>query len=194
MLIGIIGKKQVGKDTVAKILTILVTYGKDVSTKFIIEHLNNYESEYVEIRPIAHLLKKTAATLLGTSVKRFYDEDFKKSELPFKYCKTVRALLQILGTEIGKQIDPDIWINDLISYYKHTFNKKYLIVPDVRFRNEAKGLKDSDKDCVLIRVTRNTGYIDNHSSETDLDDYKIEDYHIENNDSLEELIELVRTL
>jgi hypothetical protein len=80
---------------------------------------------------------------------------------------TPRILLQLLGTECGRQIiHPNIWVNALFADYKG----KYLgatddmkepvemcfpnwIITDVRFPNEAKAIKD--RGGIVIRVERN---------------------------------------
>ena len=83
---------------------------------------------------------------------------------------TPRLLLKIIGTEIVRTINPDIWINSLFRYYTMSdltlakMRRKgfspisgFLALPnwiitDVRFPNEAKAIKD--KDGLVIRVNR----------------------------------------
>jgi len=84
---------------------------------------------------------------------------------------TSRKLLQLIGTECGRQIiHPNIWVNALMSEYKEKFSpsgignfhdpinyRKSLgfpdwIVTDVRFENEVKAIRD--REGVIIRVNR----------------------------------------
>lgn len=114
---------------------------------------------------------------------------------------TPRLLLQLLGTECGRNIiHPNIWINSLMSEY--TEDKEWVIT-DTRFPNELEAI---EKVCgITIRVVRLHGYtnpdtgeykevpINYHSSETALDDAKF-DYVINNNGTIEDLIESVRVI
>lgn len=163
---------------------------------------------------------------------------------------TPRTLLQLLGTECGRNIiHPNIWVNALMSKYK-PFNKgkahdlkdfselythkecssckksysgykrQYLckecvenesiqfyqnwIVTDCRFENELKAVKDRGGVSIrvnrtprIIKLSENTSYEFNpvldeeHYSETALDNAEF-DYTIDNNGTVEELIEKVR--
>lgn len=132
-------------------------------------------------------------------------------ELRFRYIAqigdtfklTPRKLLQLLGTECGREIlHPQIWVNALFADYE---KDSEWIVTDVRFPNEAQAIKD--RGGVVIRVNRDkeTALMDKgihipkhllskeHPSETALDDYKFDEV-IENNGSIEELIEKVKKL
>jgi len=98
-----------------------------------------------------------------------------KSEYP-----EIRELLQRLGTEAGrKHIADDIWSRTV-------FERPHLaklVIPDVRFPNEAKAIQD--RGGVIIRVKRD-GYepINGHISETAYDGF---DIVLENNGAPEEL-------
>lgn len=118
---------------------------------------------------------------------------------------TPRLLLQLLGTECGRQIiHPDIWVNSLMNEYNpvdrrtiqdpddSNINFPNWIISDVRFPNEAKAVKD--RDGILIRLNRNTRLDSVHESETSLDNYSDWDYVIENNGTIEDLIEKVKQI
>lgn len=151
----------------------------------------------------------------------------------YKVKMTPRLLLQLLGTDCGRQIiHPNIWVNALMSEYKGIFNpeKYYLaesikdglkpdypnwIITDTRFPNELEAVKD--KGGITIRVNRfmcsKCGNTDNfeggndlcnecghfksndkeHESETALDNAEF-DYVIDNNGTIEELIDKVREI
>jgi len=132
---------------------------------------------------------------------------------------TPRLLFQLLGTECGRNIiHPNIWINSLFVDYKEQFisggigmfhdpRPKYKsigfpnwIITDTRFPNELQAVKD--KGGISIRVNRKqfveySGQIveafNVHPSETALDNAEF-DYVIDNNGSIEELIEKVKEI
>lgn len=153
---------------------------------------------------------------------------------------TPRLLLQILGTECGRNIiHPNIWVNALMNEYKCDINlgfnvkwdepllenhvykdsdgnehiAKYpnWIITDMRFPNELKSVKD--RGGISIRVSRKFEIIaehqcfqensykqekaiyltNEHPSETALDNAKF-DYTVDNNGTIEELIEKVKEI
>ena len=116
---------------------------------------------------------------------------------------TPRLLLQTIGTEVGREISPDIWVNSLMNDYisyadaiNGTSEIKKLypnwIIADVRFLNEVKAIKK--KDGIVIRINRESAYNSTHSSETALDDYEDFDYTIDNNNCIDCLIEKVKEI
>jgi hypothetical protein len=128
-----------------------------------------------------------------------YNYDITKIKL------TPRLLLQLLGTECGRQIiHPNIWINSLFSDYKPTTNNLNSLYPnwiitDVRFKNELEAIKNKNsitikvirpcKECGLSRNHKpdcNIG-ISEHLSEKDLDNAKF-DFVINNNRTIDDLI------
>lgn len=143
------------------------------------------------------------------------DSNIKKESL------TVRDLLQQIGTDAMRNvIHPNIWLNALfadygikdLNYFKaypDNYDLPNWIITDVRFPNEAQAIKD--RGGIIIRVNRHTSVPEktkvhmelkeditgiltvNHSSETELNNYSF-DYTIENNGSIEELINKVKII
>lgn len=133
---------------------------------------------------------------------------------------TPRMILQLIGTEGSRDlIHPDIWVNALYAEYQlcdaETFGGYgYLncgcnleegslgckkptsnwIITDSRFPNDVRRTREMGG--VLVRVNRAEceGRKNEHISETALDDCDEWDYVIENNGTIEELIEQVRTI
>ena len=131
---------------------------------------------------------------------------------------TPRRLLQLLGTECGRDIiHPNIWVNALMSEYKWINNPNGIlrnmvapnwIITDMRFPNELKAVKD--RGGITIRVNRYPLIINTpketvhltqedyneirkvveHPSETALDNAEF-DYTIDNNGTIEDLIHTV---
>lgn len=127
------------------------------------------------------------------------------------HATTVREILQLFGTEVGRQIHPDTWVNALFSDYK-ILDKRTMqdpddsniwepvwIITDVRFPNELQGIKD--REGIVIRINRpftnpndhNIQLVGQHISETALDNATF-DYTIENNGTIEDLIIKMREI
>lgn len=162
--------------------------------------------------------------------KERYEEELRVNwQTAYKRPLTPRLLLQLLGTECGRNIiHPNIWVNALMSKYKfegckpnkescETSNgncnssKCYSnwIITDVRFPNELQAVKE--RQGINIRIERPTSYEtygldivdlskneivhsyrkEEHPSETALDNAEF-DYTINNNGTIEDLIEQVK--
>lgn len=106
--------------------------------------------------------------------------------------KDFRTILQWWGTDFRRKFNKDnYWLARWIQKCKNlTPEPKLVIAADVRFKNEADLVKQLGG--YLVRVERITNVIDNHPSETELDDYKF-DLVVTNNGTLEELRETVVT-
>ena len=183
-------------------------------------------------------LGKKYLTLSEEVARMEHKRDFGKEIL------TPRKILQLLGTEAGREIiHPNIWVNSLFADYispvsfmcdrcmEEDINlillpeenrqdwhetEEYVcgnckgkesegditkvisnisskwIITDVRFPNEVKAIKD--KSGIIIRVNRGDGNTGDHPSETALDNYQDWNYVIDNNGSIEDLIEKVRDI
>ena len=207
-LIGLSGRARVGKDTVGSILKLSSAWHSSEYFKkrypnqkdFILSSLNlhskvAYEPSKYKTIAFADVLKGVLAFILGEDdIEKMYDELYKTSpnSLGLKDSEgnvyTVRELLQRLGTETGRVLDPNIWIKSTFNYMRNEYG---YIITDVRFKNEAEACKE--KGATLIRINREAPDMD-HVSEHDLDDYDKFDYVIDNNGTLEELIDKVLQL
>ena len=199
-----------------------------------LSHILDKKSDY-KIKKFAGKLKDMACLLIGCTREQLEDRDFKEKELGEEWwyiskpeigmfipytednwaahgdfeenlvMLTPRKLLQLLGTEAGREIiHPNIWVNALFGDYDKDSN---WVITDVRFPNEAQAIKD--RGGVVIRVERkpfnraggmegNKQFSeqikeDTHLSETALDDYDF-DYVIENDGSIKDLVEKVKKL
>jgi len=187
MIIGINGYAGSGKDTVG---TILQQIDKD---------------SHWEIKKWAGKLKQVAELLTGIPVEKFEDQEFKKTNLGKQWNDrinnpmSVRDFLQKLGTEgLRDGLHTNTWVNALMADYKcvpadrapNGWDCPNWIITDTRFPNEAQAIKDADG--IIIRVTRpGIGPVNDHPSETGLNQWKF-DYEIQNDSSLNELINSVR--
>ena len=223
MIIGISGKKQSGKDTVAKIIQGLILGEKNFKNGILgflasYDDYLDYPNKKWEIKKFASSLKEIVSILTGFKVEDLEKEEIKNTNLFLSYrllnkkantfeifasmedlverlnhLRTVyldvysaeevsnlfeyetipvtpRLLLQSIGTDIVRTINPDIWINSLFQYYTISdlalakMRRKGFspissllalpnwIITDVRFSNEVKAIKD--KDGLVIRVNR----------------------------------------
>ncbi len=182
MIIGISGKKTVGKNTIAKIINQLTN--------------NKYEEKC-----FADKLKDIVCLLINCAREQLEDESFKSKELGEEWWywymerdggyspiildyltttkkelknyeglelikPTIRFLLQFIGTNLFRnQLHPEIWVNALMSEYKlYKETKPFVnltlkdeeypnwIITDVRFPNEMEAVKK--RGGITIRVNR----------------------------------------
>ena len=103
-----------------------------------------------------------------------------------------RSILQIYGTEIFRdRVKESYWVDKV--YDRVTSSESDVtLVTDTRFPNEIEVfskefLGHNDLGAVSVRVSRGTGIIDEHPSETALDSYDCFSYEIDNNGSLDDL-------
>lgn len=101
--------------------------------------------------------------------------------------KTLRHSLQVIGTEFGRHLHPDIWVDRIEE--KLTLEKDIIFIDDVRFENEEKFIKKHGK---VIRFS-GRGYIQ-QASQHESERYRVKhDARIENNDTINSAVEKVRT-
>lgn len=125
------------------------------------------------------------ADLLKYICSAYFDWDGKKDEKG-------RQLLQVIGTDVVRNNDPDFWV-DFVKRFTEVFSKMwdYVIIGDCRFKNEISWAADERCKCFHVRISRNadnglTEEQKNHISEIDLDDVE-PDYEIKNNGSVIDL-------
>ena len=105
-----------------------------------------------------------------------------------------RSILQRVGTETARAIDPYIWIK-YVDLFLGIFGRQfdYVLIPDCRFPNEIDWLRGK-YETLSVDISRggsfDNGLTDeqkNHPSETALDDYKDFDIFVFNSSGLREL-------
>lgn len=192
MIISLGTKSGSGKDTVANMMQYLIALDrskKEFVQKSIFEQ--GYEVfDYTalsgfEVKKFADPIKDTLCLWLGCSRKDLEDRDSKEKNLGENWnVLTPRIMLQLLGTECGRNIiHEDIWVNILFRDYDKESN---WIITDLRFPNEFKAIKE--RGGVTIRIDRDEeSGVPEHTSEIALDSYKF-DYVIDNNGTKDELL------
>lgn len=211
MIIGINGYAGSGKDTVGIIIQYLNCESKvNLTIEEVVINYKNHEwwlqdTSGWEVKKWAGKLKDVASLLTGIPVEAFEDQEFKKTNLGPEWNNyvntpmTVRDFLQKLGTEgLRDGLHVNTWVNALMADYKCVpadrapggWDCPNWLITDTRFPNEASAIKD--KGGILLKVTRpGIGPINNHPSETALNQWNF-DYEIQNNGSLEDLINSVK--
>jgi hypothetical protein len=160
-IIGITGLKRSGKDTTANYLN----------------ERHNYD-----IFHFAEPLKDMITALLANvDCNDNYFTEYNKEENIPTINQSYRTLAQTLGTEWGRSMDTDLWIR-ILEFNSQWSN--YIVIPDLRFNNEAKWIKDNNG--IILKIIKDTGMIDNHSSESGIYDNYI-DHYILNDSTIEDL-------
>jgi pimeloyl-ACP methyl ester carboxylesterase len=173
-IIGINGFAGAGKDEAAKAL---LTYGYER-----IAFADVLRDIAYAIDPIVYIGDHRTDPQQGTyarlqNVVDIHGWDFSKNNY-----SDVRRLLQRLGTEAGRDIlGENIWVD---TAFARTSASK-IVVTDVRFPNEADGIRD--RGGRVVRIDRpGVGPRNDHPSETSLLDYDF-DAVINNDSTVEDL-------
>lgn len=172
--VGIVGRKRSGKDSIAA--TLVTEFGYDR-----VALADPLKEMALALDPIA---------IPGTRVRlaalvREVGWEAAKDGWP-----EVRRILQRLGTDAARAtFGADVWVRLCVERAR---DSRRVVVPDVRFPNEATGLRAHG--FVIVRVDRpDVDQVDPHPSETELD--RIEpDHRIVNDSTLDTLAERVRYL
>ena len=210
-IVAINGKISSGKDTVGRIIQYLTSDYRDkydfVEWRDRVEkHGSNTYSSF-EIKKFAGKLKQTASLLTGVPVEMFEDQEFKKLDMNPEWGMTYREFLQKLGTEAMRDgLHTNVWVNALFADYHPThyavgaFDTKLTdgipfypnwIITDMRFPNEMEAVVE--RKGITIKVVRPGVLVGTHASEIALDDAEFH-YEIENNGTIEDLVEKVREI
>lgn len=160
VIIGITGRAGAGKDTLARMLA-------------------NHRETPGMILSLAEPLKEIAQRVFGFSAEQLYGPSEARNAPDPRWERadgrppvTPREALQTLGTEWGRALHPDVWIRHVLR--KHDLHSMPTIIPDVRFDNEARAIRE--RGGVVIRIERPsddaklTGAAAAHASEAGVSD------------------------
>lgn len=190
MVLGIVGKKGAGKDTFAK---------------YVKAHAPHYQ-----ILHFAGRLKEICAQAFPVSSDYFHNPKLK--EVPFDtpinvdaylpclrdltdlnleakghYATNPRHLLQLVGTEYVRSASDTYWLDYLQRKIEREFPdpfRRYVIVPDVRFINEASRVTTFE-DGLLLRVVRTSQVsVDGHDSEREQEHIQCLSLYVKENELL----------
>lgn len=175
MLISILGKARVGKDTFAQILA---------------ENIFDVSRKRFVLMAFANDLKLRIQKEFDLSYDQLWGDE--KEKLDKRYPKgdsfwTAREMMQAYG-EFYRSIDCDFWVRSLFRLINEN-EYDNVIITDVRYPNEANAVKDRNGILIRVRSDRNTGTINgsNHISETAMNDYSDIDFEVVNNGSISDL-------
>ena len=147
--------------------------------------------------------KNTVASLIKTLTNQIVEEFAFAQDLKLELAQMLkvkvsdietskelyRPLLQALGVYRREFNGENYWINKCFLRIFRS-NADVCIVTDVRFPNELAATKSSGG--IVLRMCRETGLVDTHSSETALDGQQNFDHIILNTGSLEYLLHEVK--
>lgn len=139
MIVGLCGVAGAGKSTAARALVAL---------------------GYVELS-LAAPIKRIARDLFGFSVEQLNGPSSARNAIDPRYGVSPRHVLQTLGTDWARAVDPNVWVRRLIA---DASEHERVVVPDVRFRNEVDAIRDAGG--IVIRLLRGLhASTDDHPSE-----------------------------
>lgn len=173
--IGIVGYAGVGKDTLARELR---------------EHLQTFVNDFdntCDICGFAVPLKDAITALFMIRTGALENREIKESIEPITG-KTYRKLMQLLGTEFCRTVlCEDFFTKLLDNYVNSNPSLKYVIVPDVRFPDEAQFIRDKKGLLIkLIRMDNPHEIAIDHASEAHINHLAV-DTIIHNNSTIEAL-------
>jgi hypothetical protein len=206
VFIALSGKKQVGKDTATAFAKkLLEKSGKTVGVTAFAEALKDIAINVLGVpRGLAYGSndqKETLTDIMWDTLPWEIREKYNHTGATGRFVirplgdatlrvgpMTVRELLQVLGTDIFREmLEGDVWAN---SPFRRDWNGYDVVfITDCRFPNEARVVKE--RGGTIIRLERDTGFVDNHPSETALDNFDFERKFV-NDGSLEELQVFIR--
>lgn len=170
LIVGITGRKGSGKSTLAyKLLT------------------DDRLGKFADILSFAAPIKWICGRVLGLDEDAVYGDDaaknaatrYRQQDMPH-WCErccdeeegerllTIREVMQQIGTEVFRRMDPDIWVNALFREAARYSPLDTLYIDDVRFPNEAEAIRR--RGGLVVRLTRGQAD-DNHVSEAGLPDH-----------------------
>lgn len=179
-LIGLVGRKRAGKDTVAEALGRHGGYHR-------LAFADRLKEVVLDINP------PISWDMIGYKPKRIREYVEKFGWEQAKYTPEVRRLLQVTGVAVRQHLDEDAWVRPvMLEAYARVADGQSVVVTDVRFPNEYEAFRRGEG--VLLRVARpDSDLTDLHVSETSLDGWPC-DFILTNDGSLEDLDRKVRQL
>lgn len=161
-----------------------IGYGKTTASNYLKNRGDDWES-YAFADPL-----KQIAIIMGFDHKDVYGTQKDKLKINPDIGVSGREFMQKFGTEIGRDILPEVipnmnikngtlWTN--IYKKKRSTTKKNMIIEDVRFINEVNAIKETQG--IIIKIIKSTDInICSHMSEMGIDDEYC-DFIINNNGS-----------
>lgn len=166
MLIGLLGRSRVGKDTAANAIT--VALGADA----------------IRITRLSQPLKEAAKALYGFSHEQV--EDAQKELIDPRYGVTPRVCIQKLCEHIMHLHGVDFFSKQLYRQYdlRH-FGHHHVIIPDIRYEHDIREIRS--RGGIIIKIERPlSATIPRHEWESHIDELR-GDYNVTNDAGISEL-------
>ena len=137
---------------------------------------SNELGSFVKLYSFAHKLKQLCVDVLGLDKELVFGNDQQKntkthikwdsikSSTKNKGFMTVREVLQYVGTDMFRGLDPTIWVSACLNQIKKD-QPELALVSDVRFENEVKSIQDEEGFVVGLTRSPFKKSLDNHISE-----------------------------
>ncbi len=117
--------------------------GKDVTADYLVEHHGFAKFGF------SWPLKDLVAREFGLERERMDELEYKETPLssvhgPDGMPRTPREIMQIIGTEGFRAVDPDYWVKKALDYVDkmlYLTEVRGIAIPDVRFPNEADAIR-----------------------------------------------------
>jgi len=168
LVIGVVGRKGSGKDTLA-------------------DYVMRSSTKKIEKVSMASPIKDACRILFDLSEEQLHGN--LKEDVDKRWGLTPRSMFQWLGTDVFRErFDTNFWITHAENRIRRNLDSHdMIIIPDIRFVNEAEMVM-SFKNHMLIRVVRSDRKDDPHKSETEMDRIPASwiDHVITNDGSLDE--------
>lgn len=168
--------------------------GKDTAAQVLIEELNFQRVAFADpIKKALLALDPLVPAFDGNGTIRLSDFADSRSWAEVKEYPEVRRLMQVLGTEVGRNLfDPDIWVKLAANKLASTLSVGSTVVTDVRFPNEARLIKRHGG--ILVRITRpEFGPVNEHVSDRASENWTY-DFQLVNDGDIPALHQKVRDL
>lgn len=179
MLIGLCGYAAAGKDTAAHVL---------------IDEFHFQRVAFADpIKAAVLALDPLVPNSDGTNHLRISEFSAGRDWAEVKEYPEVRRLMQIMGTEVGRNLfDPELWVKLAERKLASTLSVGSTVITDVRFPNEARLIKKHGG--FLVRLTRpKVGPVNEHVSDRASENWTY-DHHLVNDGDVSDLHQKTRDL
>lgn len=171
--------------------------GKDTAAKFALQLLRIQRSDLrIEKRSFAWRLKEHCHDLFawaGVREPAYYEHNPEARDIPLEMLgRGPNYTVVDLWIEYGqkcREIFDDVWARQVL----HT-NCDVLIIPDMRFPNEASLIRELSEESILVKINRKSAPIRDSKSDAALDDFDDWDAIIDNDEGQNTLHECVDLL
>lgn len=177
-LIGLCGYTGVGKDEVAKYLVANHGYTRVSFADAMREDLYRLDPVVVSDPNLGMTWEGHDGPVRLREVVNRFGWDVAK-----RRCQEIRRLLQVYGTEVGREgFGDNVWVERAVAKVRQS---EKVVITDVRFQNEVDAVREMGG-CVVRIVRPDHGPINGHASEQ-LDYEAVSELTIENNSDITHL-------